>query len=330
MSGVHAGSRSQLFHRVRLYPAASYTTLSEAPFVWYQIMWQAATATVQCKPLDAAVLPSNLPEITLPLTDPDASLAALDEQLQHKGWLLHSCGTCANWEHTTTTRTEDGLAMGLCRWQQSSGEMAELPPQILTQSVLSLECHHWQGCQQPLSRQISRHFTAAPVVPPVPRSAALDIDRLRFWPRMWAHLRKRWQPAVSRLDWRENLVERSGVGAGTESCFACQGRIANLGALAVSSPEGDKQTLSVWRCRSCHTTYFNDWIDRWERVDTLETEELYYRVPPALGGQMLDLIFSEVGGEHPAHRAGRNDLRTKILMLVHGLEPLSRQIRQGR
>ena len=105
---------------------------------------------------------------------------------------------------------------------------------------------------------------------------------------IWGRMRRRSAETVRQREappctcgtWEEGLIERSGVGAGTEPCFACQGRIANLGALAVATPEGDKQTFSVWRCRSCYTYYLNDWIDRWERTDSLETEESYYRLCP--------------------------------------------------
>lgn len=75
--------------------------------------------------------------------------------------------------------------------------------------------------------------------------------------------------------WEDRIVERSGVGVGTTPCFACQGRIANLGALAVATPEGDKQTFSIWRCRTCYTCYLNDLIDRaGRRTDSLETESV--------------------------------------------------------
>jgi hypothetical protein len=110
----------------------------------------------------------------------------------------------------------------------------------------------------------------------------------------------------------------------------CQGRLANLGALAVASPEGDKQTLSVWRCRSCYTTYFNDWIDRWERLENLETEERYFRIAPAEAYAALHVIRSTTGGDHPGRREERRQQRAQMLALVVGKQPLSHQIRQGR
>ena len=125
-------------------------------------------------------------------------------------------------------------------------------------------------------------------------------------------------------------MERSGVGAGTEPCFACQGRIANLGALAVESTAGDKQTFSVWRCRSCYSLYLSDWSDRWERLENLETEELIYRVAPAEAAELLSLILSVPGGEHPAQRAERSHLRDWLLNFAANRPLLSRQIKQGR
>jgi hypothetical protein len=131
-------------------------------------------------------------------------------------------------------------------------------------------------------------------------------------------------------DWTARIVERSGVGAGTEPCFACQGRIANLGALAVASPEGDKQTFSVWRCRQCFTYYLNDWVDRWERTDSLETEETYYRLAPHEALEILAVIDDVVDAEHPARRHERDAQRAWMVQYIGSRPPLSHQIKQGR
>ncbi|MFZ1770248.1 MAG: hypothetical protein WAU00_13675, partial [Caldilinea sp.] len=113
-------------------------------------------------------------------------------------------------------------------------------------------------------------------------------------------------------------------------CFACQGRIANLGALAVATPEGDKQTFSIWRCRTCYTYYLNDWIDRWERTDSLETEERYYRLSPAEALEVLAVIDNIIDAEHPARRHERAAQRDWMLAFLAGQTLLSHQIRQGR
>jgi hypothetical protein len=135
---------------------------------------------------------------------------------------------------------------------------------------------------------------------------------------------------VAQPGWEAGVVERSGVGAGTESCFACQGRIANLGALAVATPEGDRQTFSIWRCRNCYTYYLNDWIDRWERTDSLETEETYYRLAPAEAFEALAVIDGVVHAEHPARRHERDAQRRWMLAYLDRRTPLSHQIKQGR
>ena len=120
------------------------------------------------------------------------------------------------------------------------------------------------------------------------------------------------------------------MGAGTEPCFACQGRMANLGAIAVATPDDDKRTFSVWRCRTCGTYYLNDWTDRWERLDSLETEERTFRLAPGEALQILALIHSIDGAEHPAARHQREAPRRILETFIADRAPLSHQIRQGR
>jgi hypothetical protein len=137
-------------------------------------------------------------------------------------------------------------------------------------------------------------------------------------------------PAAGARGWEEIVVERSGVGAGTEQCHACNGRIANLGALTVATEQGDKQTFSIWRCRLCYTFYLNDWIDRWERTESLETEETYYRLAPAEALAMLAVIDNVVDAEHPARRHERDAQRRWMLDFLAGHVPLTHQVKQGR
>jgi hypothetical protein len=203
---------------------------------------------------------------------------------------------------------------------------ADLPESVTVQSALSLACAHRDRLDEPPTAPPTGNDSSV-ANPRVLKSAELDPDRLPFWPRLWHRLFHRNKPT---LHWSAQILERSGVGAGTEPCFVCQGRLANLGALAVASPEGDKQTLSVWRCRSCYTTYFNDWTDRWERLDNLETEERYYRIAPAEAFAALRIIHETKGGDHPGRRQDRRAERDQMLALVSGKTPLSHQIRQGR
>ena len=173
------------------------------------------------------------------------------------------------------------------------------------------------------------------MAPIVKRAERESDERWSWWGRLRRRLTGHAAPsdktqAVPQLRWEERIVERSGVGAGTEPCFACQGRIANLGALAVASQEGDKQTYSVWRCRQCFTYYLNDWIDRWERTDSLETEETYYRLAPQEALEILAVIDGVVDAEHPARRHERGAQRIWMQQFIGARPVLSHQIKQGR
>jgi hypothetical protein len=169
---------------------------------------------------------------------------------------------------------------------------------------------------------------------PLPKAAEISESKKPWAQRMALRLRRRLLPQPSSPSpapsLADSLVERSGVGAGTEPCFACQGRIANLGALTVASPEGDKQTFSVWRCRVCHTLYLSDWIDRWERVDSLETEETIYRIAPVEAAELLALVGSVAGGDHPRLRRERGAQRAWVLEQLARRPALSHVIKQGR
>lgn len=165
---------------------------------------------------------------------------------------------------------------------------------------------------------------------PLPRIAVISESKLKPWPRFRLRLARRLKPAPPASGLEAQLAERSGVGAGTESCFVCQGRIANLGALAVESHDGDKQTFSVWRCRLCFTLYLSDWVDRWERVDSLETEETIYRIAPFEAAELLTLFAGVPAGDHPERRHERGAQRDWILRQVAGRTPLSHLVKQGR
>jgi hypothetical protein len=100
--------------------------------------------------------------------------------------------------------------------------------------------------------------------------------------------------------------------------------------MTVATDEDDKRTFSVWRCRRCHTFYLNDWIDRWERLDSLETEESYYRLAPVEAVELLALFDNVIGGEHPAGRRNRSKQRAWLEQFIQNRHRLSHQIRQGR
>jgi hypothetical protein len=274
----------------------------------------------------------------------------LQKALEANGVQLMACGSCALWQ-PAAAKTDDGLPAGRCMWEASRQDAganisvgdACAPNTLATkkvatstltvQSLLALDCSRWRaadgaGAQQPSEEPV--------VLEPMTKRAERESDARWSW---WGRLRRRWAgsaattdklSAVTTANWEDQIVERSGVGAGTEPCFACQGRIANLGALAVASPEGDKQTFSVWRCRQCFTYYLNDWIDRWERTDSLETEETYYRLAPQEALEILAVIDGVVDAEHPARRHERGAERAWMLQFIGARPVLSHQIKQGR
>lgn len=342
MSGVYPGTRTPVYQRLRLRSAHS-SRVEWAQLLWYR---DPPSAVLMARGQDGAAQPLlHLPKDAAPAGMP----APLAEAVASTGRRLMACGMCAHWQVTPLT-TDDGLPMGHCRWRPTAAPsdmddaaaepLGDLPDVLGLQSCLALDCAHFSARlggetstpdPAPAAAPDTEPEAAPPVRPRVANSAELDPDRLPFWQRQWQRLRTKVEGTPSpEEDPAHPILERSGVGAGTEPCFVCQERIANLGALAVESPEGDKQTLSVWRCRDCHTTYFNDWIDRWERLDSLETEETYYRIAPAEALTALNIIRSEAGGDHPAGRQQRHALRGRLLALVAQHEPLSHQVRQGR
>jgi len=327
MSGVFAGTRTPIFQRIRAQARNGATTVRH----WLQLAWYvdpAVCVVYAFQPGTAVAYEQPMISLADPLTGDftqklQAALHATEQQLV-------SCGSCRFWQSNHIV-TLDQLPIGVCRWRpDGSDQDAALPDTLAMQSTLALDCAHWQQVLSVADDPTSavRSMDRASLTPMRKAAESADI-RLSLWQRM----RKRFmakQAAGQPMDLHTMLLERSGVGAGTEPCFVCQGRLANLGALAVETAEGDKQTFSIWRCRHCYTLYLNNWIDRWERLDNLETEETYYRLAPAEAKQLLTLLYSVVGGEHPNRRAERDTERTQFLHFMVGRTPLSHQIRQGR
>jgi hypothetical protein len=331
MSGVFPGTRTMVFQRVRIVPLET-----GRPTEWYQVEWHTDPPGAHLYPRTRNA--ASRPHVSL-AGAPHTIHARLQDLLTARGLRLDACGVCSYWRPVSAT-TQDDLALGQCTWREDDGRLP--PPDALgLQSALALACRHlagtpgngWTKGTPPLPAPASE---APPGEPHLAQSAAatpgsiadpdLPSATRSLWRRFISFLRAP-RSAVSQA---EKPLERSGVGAGTEPCFCCQGRLANLGALVVESQEGDKQTLSIWRCRLCAATFLNDWIDRWERLDSLETEERYYRLAPAEATRILELIHSEAGGDHPAQRAHRSHLRAAVLGIVAGAEALSHQVRQGR
>jgi hypothetical protein len=204
--------------------------------------------------------------------------------------------------------------------------LADVPEALATQSHLGLACPHHQHA----SGTVQKATPSAPKLQPLPRIAVTTESKLGPWRKWQLRFQRRFRPVSPPKSLAEGLAERSGVGAGTEPCFACQGRIANLGALTVESDEGDKQTFSVWRCRMCYTLYLSNWIDRWERLESLETEEAIYRIAPIEAAECLTLFASVPAGDHPLGREQRGAQRAWLLNQIAGRQPLSHIVKQGR
>lgn len=331
MSGVFAGTRTPLFQRVRIEQAAIGVP-STAPTNkgWLQLAWYDNPPTCVAYGIQpGAALDYEQP--LLHLVEP--LVGNFNQQLQaalavHQLHLI-SCGSCRFWQAGDVV-TPDQLPVGDCIWCDMCGQAELLPPTLAMQSTLALDCPHWQPASTVDDNPV------APTTPTVRRQLAPMAKvaesaeiRLSFWQRFYKRFIAGHFTGQQR-NWTTMFQERSGVGAGTEPCFVCQARIANLGALTVETPEGDKQTFSVWRCRHCYTLYLNNWIDRWERLDNLETEESYYRIAPAEAKELLTLIYGVVGGEHPNRRRERQAERACFLNFIQARPPLSHQIRQGR
>ena len=342
MSGVFPGTRTMVFQRIRVQPHAAphAPDLPGGPAAWARLLWYD-------NPAACVVELNNAPLLRIPDPQTDDFGSRLHAGLVAGGYDLLACGSCTFWQPLAAV-TPDGLTLGRCTWQDTTGARASPPtpppaaeaggdayaPHTLAlQSLLALDCPHWQPVQGPAAQPPSGLAQGSMTPPPMPKRAERESDERWTW---WGRLRRFWRrrqqgsepPAPVHSE--DKIIERSGVGAGTEPCFACQGRIANLGALAVASPEGDKQTFSVWRCRLCCTYYLNDWIDRWERTDSLETEETYYRLAPHEALAILAVIDNVHDADHPARRHERGAQRVWMQQFLAGRPALSHQIKQGR
>jgi hypothetical protein len=328
MSGVFPGTRTMVYQRVRVRPIPREGDNDPGASEWVRLLWYEEPA--------ACVVEVGTTLLRIPDPLRGGFDVRLQEALAANGLEWVACGSCALWQ-PLTVQTADDLPAGRCTWKADgghAGEDAYASNMLTVQSLLALDCSYWEPASSEDASRLPVEEAAA--LAPIGKRAERESDeRWSWWGRLRSRLAKR--PATTDKpatapdpSWEARIVERSGVGAGTEPCFACQGRIANLGALAVAAPEGDKQTYSVWRCRQCFTYYLNDWIDRWERTDSLETEETYYRLAPQEALELLSAIDGVVDAEHPARRHERHAQRARMVQFIGSRPALSHQIKQGR
>jgi len=313
MSGIHPGNRTAQNHIVRLQAIDA----PQEPQTWVRVLWLQETEGCAIYRQKGGGQWEDQPFLSLPGATSAQMVLALADALGATGQQALICGVCRWWQPVAEAANEDGIPLGRCTWAGS--EAAPTPGPGQNQAFLALACPHWEAGEQP------------PVLPFVPTGATTAEKSPGWWSALRGRLAGRAESKpTARLDSLTHVLERSGVGAGTERCLACHGRIANLGALTVATDKDDKRTLSVWRCRRCLTFYLNDWIDRWVRLDNLETEESYYRIAPGEALSLLNLFRERPGSEHPKDRHSRTEQRARVDAFLVDRPRLLHQIKQGR
>jgi hypothetical protein len=317
MSGVHPGRRTAVVQHVRLLPLHREKSPQWARLLWY-LDPPSCDLHLQADPPQ---LWQERPLLRLENPFSANFGQTLHEAIAAAGWQPFICGNCLHWQPLVDSTNPDGIPLGRCGWDLPTAQHIEMPELLRRQSLLALGCLAWEN-------RVPEAMPAAILPDEEPSAQPSDAS-----PGRWERLKERIfhiRPRPKRPSWGERIAEWSGVGAGTEPCQACQGRIANLGALVVATEEGDRRTFSIWRCRHCHTFYLNDWADRWERLDSLETEESYYRLAPVEAVELLALFEGVDGGEHPGGRHQREEQRVQVEAYIRQRPRLSHQIRQGR
>ncbi len=255
-----------------------------------------------------------------------ALIDALGARLAAAGWRLRACATCAHWWPSAES--------GRCTWRAADADAAHnagnagnddavqgsegyadgghSTEPLTTQAPLALACTHWRPAAE----------RESPIRPTAGLPAVRSVRR-PLWRRLLPRLVNR--RVADGSGWRAQVMERltgpGSISAGTEPCAICRGRSVNLGARSGQSAEGDAETWSVWRCNRCHTFYANHWIDRWVRLDSLETEETLVRVAPSEALALLQQILEP---------AGDSGWVAAFRQLFASRPPLAHQIKHGR
>lgn len=296
MSGVAAGSRSLHYFRIRLRLKRDDAR-----------RWGRIALREREQPTHFSLESIDSPELeTAPLLALEAvGSDELDEQLpallQQTGYEALICGTCGHWQPLTGQQDESGVRLGACRLKT---EPLSFPPELLRQSGLAVECPGWTESSR--RREPEPEPSAAPKEDEAPRPLGGLLSRL-------------WRRPKTNAVPGQPILDRARSTTGSLPCFTCHGSLANLGARNLSTVEGDKRTLSVWRCRVCHVYLLNDFIDRWERLDTLEIEEKFYRLAPFEALSLLE----EAGADAESWMRRCAELTTNRV-------PMSKQKRHGR
>ncbi len=365
MSGIFPGTRTRWYYLLHLSTTApefdrtdsDSITKDEARRVgrfWAKAFWfEEPSAVIVMDDADQILAQVDISDTTDVFVEVELAI-------EQKALQLISCGTCQHWTHSApaenTVALDNQTSIGTC--EKSGDESANtesqlsatpflhtrrLAQELIPQSAFALSCPYWekrskrQTTAEKESTSPQQNFGYAPTTDvDLSLSEANDAtwiqrisQRLGFRQESGKTARARRKSKVS-SEFSLAQLDRSGVGAGTEPCLGCHGRIANLGALIVETDEGDKQTFSVWRCRNCAATYLNSWIDRWERLDNLETEETLYRIAPPEAVLLLERIHGIEGADHPQEREKRVGERLWFEAFLNNRTALSHQVRHGR
>lgn len=326
MSGVTPGTQTRRFQRLRLSPIGA--SAGEGDDTWALLAWQGdrieddegQTYALHLRAeagetwaADPALVLVDTPAIDLP--------GVLETSLAEAGWRMKACGSC-RWLSTPATLNPDGIPTGICRWRANDREPHAAINLIDGQSALALACPHWsegdlRSRAQTELEPLRADLDLSGLAEKVDSSDEHGIGaRLKRW------IGRNERAADNGPSWRSQL-EADGSNVGTEACLACQGRVAKLGSVSATSSEGDRQAYSIWRCRRCFSAFLGCWIDRWARLDSLETDERLFRLAPAEAAEMLARIDST----HQSDLAAPSDWFDAF---VQSREPISHTVKHGR
>lgn len=274
----------------------------------------------------------------------------LIESLRSLGHEPHCCGTCTFWkvDRAQNEKVRSGtcaLENGHCGISLPWDADISMLKRVDSQTAPSLACEYWIHQCTPLelgnptakvtstqNGNDARSVAKDPILDKEGSTGAGLVERVkkRLVRPFTRLVKSRNNGALESATTSRFELEQSGYSAGTEPCLTCHGRMANMASITAESTSGDTQTYSLWRCRVCNATYLNSWVDRWARLDNLETEEKIYRLSPlefaTIYGQISPANNLSTAGEPQSQPSPHEWLREYASSRV----PLSHQIRHGR